>query len=153
MSALTLSTPVSRVLRQPEQIHGTSRNMGDEILHARWIAVERGDRRHHHGPHLGHRDHIAQVREMQRRFAGKQNQPATLLELHIGRPGEEVIVIPVAMAARDRIEQGATIIPAVRTIRWQSMHRYRFPNGKGGEPDQPPHRLVARLMCDCPARR
>ena len=70
--------------------------MGDEILHARWIAVERGDRRHHHGPHLGHRDHIAQVREMQRRFAGKQNQPATLLELHIGRPGEEVIVLDPA---------------------------------------------------------
>ncbi len=88
--------------------------MGDEILHARWIAVERGDRRHHHGPHLGHRDHVAQVPEVKRRFAGKENQPATLFELHIGGANEKIVCDPGRDRARDRIEQGATIIPAVR---------------------------------------
>jgi hypothetical protein len=88
--------------------------MVDQILHARRIAVERGHWPHHYGPHFGHCHHVAEVPEVKRRLAGKENQPATFLELHIGARARRLSVIPFEIAARDRIEHGATIIPAVR---------------------------------------
>jgi hypothetical protein len=74
-----------------EQVEQAPDGMVDEFVERAGPGVEGRHRREDDAAHLGHGRHVAQVREVERGFAGDQHQAAALLEHHVGRARDQVV--------------------------------------------------------------
>ena len=79
------ATPASR----PKRSSARPREWVDDLLHRRRARVEGGHRRHHHRPHLGQREHRAQVPGVQGGLSHEEHEATTLLENDVGGAGEQ----------------------------------------------------------------
>ena len=90
------------------------------------LLIKARQRRENNPAHLRHRRHVAQVRQVERRFAHHQHQPAALLEHHVGRARDQVVRQAVGHR-RPAFSSSRGRRPCRRTgtNRWRSRRRYR----------------------------
>ena len=114
----------------PELVAHPADDEVDHVVHRLRPRVERRHRRQHDRPGLGHRRQVPQLDQPQRRLPRDQDQLAPLLQMHVGRPVDQVLRHPVgdgrdgAHAARADGHAGRS-----GTTRWRSRPRSR---GSGG---------------------
>lgn len=63
----------------------------DDVVDVVWAIVKRRNWGENHRAHFGARSHVAEVRQIERRFARHQNQLAPLLEHDVPRACDQII--------------------------------------------------------------
>ena len=75
-------------MRNGEQVKHAADRMVDHFCNRFWTLVKARQRREDDAAHFGDGSHVAQVRQIERRFTHHQYQPAALFQNHIGGAGD-----------------------------------------------------------------
>ena len=90
-----------RLVGEAHALEHAGDRVSDDVVDGLRLLVESGHRREHDPAHLGERQHLAEVPDVQRRLPHEREQRPALLERHVPGPGDQ----GVGVAARERGER------------------------------------------------